>query len=84
MQCTMSALRHTLPRFKQKFTHQMALRVTESLYSAVEEVAEIENRRPNEVARFLLERGLEAYIEDGKLYETLEPNYQKIKEKLNG
>jgi hypothetical protein len=62
----------------------MALRVTESLYSAVEEVAEIENRRPNEVARFLLERGLEAYIEDGKLYETLEPNYQKIKEKLNG
>lgn len=83
MQCDMDTILKSKPRIRQKLTHQMTFRVPESLYSAVEEVAAIENRKPNEVARFLLERGIEVYMSDGKLYETIEPDYERIRAKLN-
>jgi hypothetical protein len=82
MQCNMMELRSFVPRLKKKFTHQMAIRVAEDLYTAVEEVAVLENRRPNEVARFLLERGIASYIEDGKLIEESEPDFELIHQKI--
>ncbi len=84
MHYSMNTTLRSKPRIRQKLTHQMTFRVPETLYTAVEEVAEIENRKPNEVARFLLERGIEIYMMDGKLYETHEPDYEKIRSKLNG
>lgn len=61
----------------QKLTHQMVFRVPESLYNAIAEIADNEVRKPNEISRFLLERGIAAYLQDGLLFE-MEKNAGKV------
>ena len=52
-----------------KLKAQLTFRVSEADYDRLQEIAEGERRKMNEVARALLERGLAAYHRDGKLFE---------------
>jgi len=55
-----------------KLTEQLSFRVSKALYDLMEEIARKERRKPNEVARALLERGAAAFRRDGLLFEPLE------------
>lgn len=50
-------------------TSQVTFRVSTELYDRINEIAVAERRKPNEVARALLERGSAAYNRDGQLFE---------------
>lgn len=59
-----------IPRMSsEKLTEQMTFRVSPSLYRAIELIARKQRRKPNEVARALLERGVAAFMRDGVLFE---------------
>ena len=53
-----------------KLRAQLTFRVAEAGYDRLQEIAEAERRKMNEIARALLERGLAAYERDGNLFET--------------
>jgi hypothetical protein len=48
---------------------QVTFRVSQELYDLIKEIAEKERRKPNEIARALLDRGAAAYNRDHKLFE---------------
>lgn len=52
----------------QKLSQQISVRVSQDMYDAIAEIAVFEKRRPNEVARLLLERGLADYISNRELF----------------
>jgi hypothetical protein len=54
---------------KEKRIETVAFRVTNSLYSSLQELTAKERRKLSEVALALLERGLAAYQRDGQLFE---------------
>lgn len=72
MHCIMGA---RLP----KLTEQITVRVPEDLYKALGIIGEIETRKQNEVARFLLERGITAYLADKILILSSPPEYSLLK-----
>jgi SOS-response transcriptional repressor LexA len=52
-----------------ELTSQVTFRVSDKMYQRIGEIAKEERRKPNEVARALLERGEAAYTSDGRLFE---------------
>lgn len=52
-----------------KLTEQLSFRVSPRLYGTIELIAKKQRRKPNEVARALLERGVAAFYRDGVLFE---------------
>lgn len=48
---------------------QVTFRVSDEVYDRLNEIAQDERRKQNEVARALLERGIAAYERDGQLFE---------------
>jgi hypothetical protein len=52
-----------------RLSAQICFRVEPSAHTEIEKIAEAEHRKPNEVARALLERGAAAYLRDGHLFE---------------
>jgi hypothetical protein len=55
---------------EEKLSEQLSFRVSPTLYRLIEQIAKAERRKPNEVARALLERGAAAYQRDGEIFET--------------
>jgi SOS-response transcriptional repressor LexA len=55
-----------------ELTSQVTFRVSDKLYRRIQEIAQHERRKPNEVARALLERGEAAYNADEQLFEPAE------------
>lgn len=51
---------------------QISFRLSKALHEEVRRIAAKERRKPNEVARALLERGVFAYGKDGEVFEPLE------------
>lgn len=56
----------------EKLSSQMTIRITDELFETLQLIAKRERRTSNEVARALLERGVEKYKEDLQLFEPLE------------
>jgi hypothetical protein len=54
---------------RMKLQSQVTFRVTSKVYKRLQEIAEKERRKMNEVARALLDRGLAAYGADEKLFQ---------------
>lgn len=65
-------------RFKMKKTAQVTVRVSSEMYDAISLIADRETRRPNEITRFLIDRGISRYIEDGKLLDDRPPEYSRL------
>lgn len=57
---------HTM---KKPMREQITVRVPDELHRKIEEIAERERRKPTEIIRALLERGVLAYDRDGHLFE---------------
>lgn len=57
---------------REKLDRQFAFRATEEMYETIQAIARRERRRPNEVTRALLEKGIEQYKRDLTLFEPPE------------
>ena len=62
-----------------KLEAQITFRETKEVYDLLQKISADERRRMNEMARALLERGIAAYLRDGKLFEpeTSSNNHHK-------